>query len=317
MSKSCVGVLVLAAAGALGASVCGVSVARAQGVPDPAFGFEKPPGKPVDWKVQAKAGGMLTTGNAQSKVITAALDASRQSGENKISLNGTVAYGTSNNTFVPVPSAGDPTMVDGLARTSTTSTNEWKARGRYDRFLTPNNSAYGAGLIGANKVAGKRLYGGGQVGYSRQLVKNERHTLVAELGYDFSYESYVPVPGKSLDGVSIHSARVFAGELWSLSKDTGINVSAEALFNLNKETGALDSSTGLAGVDALAWRSGSPGGTTRTRRPSRHPRCPWGSPTSPTSSPSPRAATRSRRSLSSIRSCSRPRIRPRPRPAID
>ena len=251
MSKSCVGVLVVAAAGAVGASVCGVPVARAQGVSDPSFGFEKPPEKPVDWKVQAKAGGMLTTGNVQSKVVTATLDASRQSGQNKVSLNGTAAYGTSNNTFAPVPSAGDPTMVDGLARTSTTSTNEWKARGRYDRFLTPNNSAYGAGLIGANRVAGKRLYGGGQVGYSRQLVKNERHTLVAELGYDFSYESYVPVPGKTLDGVSIHSARVFAGELWSLSKDTGINVSAEALFNLNKETGALDSSTGQPGVDAF------------------------------------------------------------------
>ena len=32
--------------------------------------------------------------------------------------------------------------------------------------------------------------------------------LVAELGYDFSYESYVEQPGKTLDPVSIHSARV-------------------------------------------------------------------------------------------------------------
>lgn len=255
MSKPCVGMAVLAL-GVAGFVVAGEPVARAQNVPDPSFGFEKPPEKPpvspVDWKVQSKAGGLLTTGNAQSKVFTAGLDASRQSGQNKLSLNGGIAYGTSNNVLVPVPSAGDPTMVDSLARASTTSTNEWKARGRYDRFLTPNNSAYGAGLIGANKVAGKRLYGGGQVGYSRQLWKNERHTTVAELGYDFSYESYVQVPGKTLDGVSIHSARLFVGELWSLTKDTGINASGEALFNLNKETGALDSSTGAKGVDAFS-----------------------------------------------------------------
>jgi len=230
-------------------------VAQAQNVPAPTFGFEKPPEKPpetpVDWKVQSKAGALLTTGNAEGKVVTAALDASRQAGGNKLSLDGAVAYGTSNNTFVPVPSAGDPTVVDGLARTSTTSTNEWRARGRYDRFFTLNNAGYAAGLIGANRVAGKRLLGGGQVGYSRQLLKNERHTTVAEIGYDFSYESYVQVPGKSLDGVQIHSARLFAGELWSLTKDTGFNVSAEALFNLNKETGALDSSNGTKGVDSF------------------------------------------------------------------
>ena len=53
--------------------------------------------------------------------------------------------------------------------------------------------------------------GGGQLGYSRQLVKTDKNMLVAEIGYDFSYESYVEQPGKTLDPVSIHSARLFVG----------------------------------------------------------------------------------------------------------
>jgi hypothetical protein len=84
-------------------------------------------------------------------------------------------------------------------------------------------------------VAGKELVGGGQVGYSRQLIKSDLQTVAAELGYDFSYESYLNTPDRHTDPVSIHSARIFLGELFKLTPATGINASAEALFNLNKE----------------------------------------------------------------------------------
>jgi len=216
------------------------STALAQNPANPSFGFEKPPEKPADWKVQSKGGGLLTTGNSQSRVGTAAIDASRQSGENKISFNAAATYGRSQ-VLTPVVTDGlnAPTVYD-LQRVPATTTNEWKTRGRYDRFVTPNNSVYGLSQLGADKVAGKRLYGGAQVGYSRQLLKNERHTAVVEAGYDFSYESYVQSAGKTLEAVAIHSARLFVGELLTLTPDTGINGSLEALFNLNKESGALD-----------------------------------------------------------------------------
>jgi len=227
--------------------------AHAQNAAVPTYDFGKPPEKAkpdVEWKVQAKGGLLLTTGNSQTGSGTFAIDGSRQSGMNKLSLNAGVAYGRSR-ILVPVE---DSTGTTGLDRQSQTTTNQWKAKGRYDRFITENNSAYAMGQIGADRIAGKALFGGGQAGYSRQLVKNAEHTLVAELGYDFSYESYVQSPGKpTIEGVSIHSARVFVGELWSLSKETGITASGEALFNLNKEE-ALDASdqTGATkGVDAF------------------------------------------------------------------
>jgi len=228
--------------------------AHAQNVAVPTYEFGKVPEKAkpaLEWKVQAKGGMLLTTGNSQTGSGTFALDSSRQSGMNKLSLNAGVAYGRSR-IMVPVEDASG-TATTGLERQRNTTTNQWRAKGRYDRFVTENNAAYALAQIGADRVAGKELFGGGQAGYSRQLIKNAQHTLVAELGYDFSYESYVPSPGKTLDGVAIHSARLFVGELWTLSKETGISASGEALFNLNKEQAlnANDQTGATKGVDAF------------------------------------------------------------------
>src|SRR3954453_21445729 len=146
---------------------------------DPKFAFEKPPEKPVDWKVQSKGGLLLTSGNSGATSASLSLSGSRQSGDNKLALEGGLAYGRSR-VFVPVVDpAGD---VIAYTKRSDTTTNEWRARGRYDRFLTASNAIYGLAQVAADKVAGKALFGGGQVGYSRQLLKSERDTLVAELG---------------------------------------------------------------------------------------------------------------------------------------
>lgn len=223
------------------------SSARAQAPAAPAFQFEKPPEKEVDWKVQAKGGLLVTTGNSQSRNGTLSLNGSRQAGSDKVSLEAMVAYGRSR-LFDPVTGmVTDPatmmpgTYVTSLSSREETTTNQWRARGRYDRFLTTNNSAYALGQIGADRVAGKSLFGGGQVGYSRQVYKSDQHTAVAELGYDLSFERYRQAPGKTIDPVTIHSARLFAGDLWALTPETGINLSFEALFNLNEEK-ALDAS---------------------------------------------------------------------------
>jgi hypothetical protein len=218
----------------------------------PSFQFEKAPEKPVEkpveWKVQSKGSLLLTSGNSRTTGATMSLSGSRQSGDNKLAFEGAVAYGRSR-VLVPVlDTAGD---VTGFAKRTDTTTNEWHTRGRYDRFLTANNAVYGLAQIAADQVAGKRLFGGGQVGYSRQLWKGERDTLVAELGYDFSYESYVEQPDKQLDPVAIHSARAFVGNLLALTPQTGIATSVEALFNLNKESKALDAESGATGVDAF------------------------------------------------------------------
>ncbi len=136
-------------------------------------------------------------------------------------------------------------------RQTITSTNNYYGKGRYDRFFTANNAAYVSGQGAADKIAGKTFFGGGQLGYSRQLYKSDMHLLVVEAGYDFSYERYVQPASTTLDPVSIHSLRVFAGEALKLSPSTGINASVEALFNLNKEGAAIDVNTNMPGVAAF------------------------------------------------------------------
>jgi hypothetical protein len=205
--------------------------------------------KAVEWKSQVKGGGLMTTGNSHTLNGSIGATVSRKEGNNKLALEGGAAYGKSRIiTATPDPVVAN--QVDINSQTVTT-TNNWLLKGRYDRFFTLNNSGYAQGLVGADKVAGKSLVTGGQIGYSRQLWKNDHHLLVAEFGYDFSYERYVPVPMKVQDPVTIHSARLFVGEAFKVSEVTGLTASVEALLNLNKEEKALAVDTGVPGVDAF------------------------------------------------------------------
>jgi hypothetical protein len=226
-----------------------LAAAPAYAQKDPKFDFGKQEEvKTVEWKAQAKGGFSMTTGNSQTTNGTVTASVSRKEGNNKLALEAGAAYGRSS-----VYSAQDnanPLLYDN-GRATATTTNNYYGKGRYDRFFTANNAGYVSGQAAADKIIGKTFYGGGQVGYSRQLYKSDMHLFVAEVGYDFSHERYVQVPMKILDPVSIHSARVFAGETLKLSAATGINASVEALFNLNREGAAIDVDTKTTGVDAF------------------------------------------------------------------
>jgi hypothetical protein len=241
-----------------GASALSISVgfaallasAPAHAQKDPKFDFGKQEEvKVVEWKAQAKGGFSMTTGNSQTTNGTVTGSVSRKEGNNKLALEAGAAYGRANNRVANIDMATNTYSID---RPSVTSTNNYYGKGRYDRFFTANNAAYVSGQAAADKIAGKTFFGGGQIGYSRQLYKSEMHLAVVEAGYDFSYERYVqPATGKPLDPVSIHSARLFAGETLKLSAATGATASVEALFNLNKEGAAIDVNTSMAGVDAF------------------------------------------------------------------
>ncbi len=243
---------VVAAAAIVALALLPGGSARAQA--NPTFTYAKPeeaaPPK-VEWKVQAKGGVVATSGNSQSGTASFGMGASRKEGNNKLTLEGNVAYGRSTVWTPVVDTSVTPNVVVGLDGKGTTTTNNWNTRGRYDRFFTLNNAGYLTALAASDKIAGKSFFGGGQIGYSRQVLKSAMHLLTAELGYDLSYESYVSQPGKTLDAVTIHSARLFVGEVLKLSAATGVTASAEALFNLNKEGSAYKVGTQDKGVDAF------------------------------------------------------------------
>ncbi len=226
---------------------------------NPAFVFAKPdeakagaPPPPVDkveWKAQVKTGTTATSGNSQTVNATAGVSVSRKQNANKFAFDAAAAYGESN-IIVPVfGDAANPMTITSLDRRSTTTTNNWVTKARYDRFFTTNNAGYASGNVGGDRIAGKSLVAGGQIGYSRQLLKNDTHTLVSEIGYDYSREHYVPQPMRTLDPVSIHSARLFVGETMKLGDASALTASFEAFFNLNREGAAINVQNRTAGVD--------------------------------------------------------------------
>jgi hypothetical protein len=243
---SCIGVGV-GGRGAEAQSQPKFEFAKNDGAAAPSGGAEPPP---IEWKAQAKGGALLSTGNSQSRGVTFGVTVSRKEGNNRVALEGGLAYGRSNVLTPVIPDPAMPTIV-AVDRTTVDTTNNWVGKGRYDRFFTANNSGYVSGQVAADKIAGKAFFGGGQAGYSRQLLKDDHHLLVAEIGYDLSFERYVQQPMRVLAPITIHSARVFVGETLKLSPETGITGNVEALFNLNREGKAIDVDTRQAGVAAF------------------------------------------------------------------
>jgi hypothetical protein len=223
--------------------------------PKPPAAPPTPPPPAVEWKAQVKGGFLMTSGNSQTTGASVTGNVSRKEGNNRLAFDAGAAYGRADviaPTFVIDPVTNLPTTtINGLPRKNIETNNNWFTKGRYDRFFTTNNSGYVSAQAAGDQVAGKSFYGGGQIGYSRQVYKSEMHLLVAELGYDLSYERYVQNPGTTHDPVTVHSARIFAGETLTLTKATGITASVEALFNLNKEGSALKYPDATVGVDAF------------------------------------------------------------------
>jgi hypothetical protein len=184
--------------------------------------------KLVVWKAGVQAGMVLNTGNANNLAFTAGASGSRYDGKNRVQLDvgGTYARAT-------VISAVDKNMngaidPDEIQHTTSTTAALWNVKARYDRFVSANNSLYGAGFASGNTPAGINVAAGVQIGYSRQLLKTDMQLLVAEVGYDFTYQNNVSGPD-----LNIHSARFFGGYTLTLSKDVGVAFGLEVLTNLN------------------------------------------------------------------------------------
>jgi large conductance mechanosensitive channel len=202
---------------------------------DPKFEFGKAEknAKEVEWKVQAKAGLLLTSGNSQTSTVTAGTSLLRKEAGNRFAFDAGLAYARSN-VLVASDKNGNGLIDPGeLSRQSQVTANNWAIKARYDRFFTEHNSAYVAALSGADQPAGKDFTGGGQVGYSRQLYKDDRFEVVGEIGYDLSYESYITPTDAS---TTVHSARLFVGGNAKISSLTSAFVQGETLLNLNRET---------------------------------------------------------------------------------
>lgn len=211
---------------------------------DPTFQFGKAEEvkdvKGVEWNASAEFGLVFTTGNSETTTITGGAKAARKEGDNKFSAELGGAFARAGVRQLD-DNSGNGLIDDEseITTVSTTSSRNLTGKVRYDRFLTEHNSLFVAALASTDEPAGKELVLGGQLGYSRQLYKSEKHELAGEAGVDFSREQLI-----SGDPLSIVSARLFFGYKGTLSDTTNADASAEVLMNLNE----LDTPTGTASL---------------------------------------------------------------------
>ena len=189
--------------------------------------------KEPEFKLSAQLGLLFTAGNSQSLTISGAATSSYKEEKNRVSAEVSGALARSN-VLVAVDANNDGAIGPGeFSRQDTNAAKTVNGKIRYDRYLTDIDRVYASARAGFDEPAGKKIYIGGQVGYSRSLYKDEQNELVGELGYDLSREAYV---ADNTSGITVHSARLFLGYAGKLSQDTGLAVSAEVYSNLNKES---------------------------------------------------------------------------------
>ncbi|MCS6913815.1 MAG: DUF481 domain-containing protein [Myxococcales bacterium] len=206
--------------------------------------------KEVEWKASASAGFTLAAGNANVLTVSGGATASRNDGKNLVSaeLSGMYSLTTlpllidrdsSGNICEPGSMAmGCNGLVDRgeeVGNQSKTTAGFLLFKGRYDRFVSRNNAGFVVGFIGMDTPASKSVVTGGQVGYSRQLFRNSMHEVKAELGADFTYNSYIVGPARMeiSDSLFFASARLFVGYHLKLGESTQLTARAETLLNLN------------------------------------------------------------------------------------
>lgn len=235
-------------------------LAQAAGAAEPTFKYaikeelKKPQGE--EWKVQIQGGLIYATGNTRSFTGSGTATLGYRRFRNRFGLEGGGLYGRSQ-VYGPSPNAGDVLGPGDIVTTTTVTAESWYVRGRYDRFLTDNNSLFASAGASHDLLAGRDIAGNVQAGYNRLIIKDQKNELSGEVGYDYTYLRFVTPAGSS---THIHSARLFVGYIASLTTDTSFNASLEALFNLNPEDrpggrrlSAFDD-TRLVGKTALTTR---------------------------------------------------------------
>jgi len=185
---------------------------------------EAPSEDETTWALSA--GGLLNTGNTESWQATAGTNLHLVRGSHAFTLESAFNYGRAN--------------VAGDARGYVDTSRNLNARARYDYFFTENDAAFVALGYRWDTFAGLDARVQAQVGYLRNLVKNDAHRFWGELGYDLTFDNLDPdplpdpaTPGAFLPGTATtHSARLFLGYTATLNEHVQVALGLESLLNV-------------------------------------------------------------------------------------
>ncbi len=214
---------------------------------------EEPPGieltaeekaqKPVV-TLSTELGAVWQHGNTKAINVTGGLAFGVKKDRNKFGLTFGGAYGRG-----VVPDSGSDEWVE-IAK------NIGGAL-RYDRYIIPDvNSIYVGGGALHDPLAGFLIQARGDVGYSHQLVKTEKHSLLAEGGFNYSRDQFMPIAeGGAGGGQNFVGGRIAGLYGLNINGNFGFTQQVEALLGgrNNQDAGEegfdgkITSATGISG----------------------------------------------------------------------
>jgi putative salt-induced outer membrane protein YdiY len=158
--------------------------------------------------LNASLGGQLNTGNTEAWQLNTGSAFVLIRDRHGLALNMDFSYGRAN-------------VADDMADELVDTIRNLRTKARYDFFITPMDALFLAGGYRWDTFSGLDARVQGQIGYMRNLFKQEKHRFWTELGYDLTYDNYDPDPlfSDPADMMSavlpgdevVHSARAFIG----------------------------------------------------------------------------------------------------------
>lgn len=166
------------------------------------------------WETKLYGGLNLTRGNTKNMLLNAGLTAERKGDPNEFSLGGEMNYGETE-----VDRDGE--------KVDETNVDNAKGYAKYRRLFKEVNYGYANADILRDEMADIRYRATLGPGVGRYFVKNDKHTLSAEIGLSWIFED---VAGMEDDYAAARAAQAYE---WKLAEGTRLWESVEYLPRLD------------------------------------------------------------------------------------
>jgi hypothetical protein len=185
-----------------------------------------------DVRFTVSAGTTLTYGNARSLGVNLASEFILRLDQHAFTAQVGWIYA--------IASQRDTTTLEFGPWTDSTNNATWKLR--YDFFITPDDAVFIAHRGRYDPFAQLTPRIGGQLGYLRNFVREDKHRLWGEIGYDFTYDRFPTVLAVGVDAAgmpilsrdrALHSLRLFVGYDNRLNDLLTYTTGLEALMTLD------------------------------------------------------------------------------------
>ena len=154
--------------------------------------------KPTVWGANMTLGFTWVDGNAYSLGVTGTALLSVKHYHNELTFSGGGAY-----VYGGVSKYG----TGGPITSKATIARNGIVKGRYDRYFLERNTVFASFQSSGDRFAGIWYRIEPQAGYSRLIFKSIHQLFRGEIGYDYTFEHQVGIPGKN--NAQYHMARLF------------------------------------------------------------------------------------------------------------